>query len=231
MGQVALIVGAGGVLGAALGAEFSAAGYAVAGLRRPGANPPANPTDGAAMELETCDLQDASDVQAAADRVVRRHGAVDVLVHNAAHLTVAPFLSLTNADLETAWRSGVACAAAGARAVLPAMLQQGRGAMIFTGATAALRGGARFAAFASAKFALRGFAQSLAREFQPHGIHVAHVVLDGLLAGSPSAKRFGTPDSPVIEPGDVARAYRLLAEQPRSTWTHEVDLRPSEEKF
>ena len=95
-----------------------------------------------------------------------------------------------------------------------------------------VRGGRSvFAAFAAAKFGLRGLAQSLARELQPQGIHVAHVVLDGFLLGSPSVQRFGGPAPRTIDPAEVARAYRWLAEQNRSAWTHELVLRPNSERF
>jgi len=103
--------------------------------------------------------------------------------------------------------------------------------MIFSGATAATRGTARFAAFASAKFALRGLTQSLAREYQSQGIHIAHVVIDGLLGGSASIGKFGGSEERSIDPAAVAVSYRMLAEQPSSAWTLELDVRPSSERF
>jgi NADP-dependent 3-hydroxy acid dehydrogenase YdfG len=117
------------------------------------------------------------------------------------------------------------------QAVLPQMVRQRSGAIVISGATASTRGAARFAAFASAKFALRGLAQSLAREYHSKGVHVAHVILDGLLRGSPSATRFGSDKDDGIDPNQVAETYRWLAEQEASSWTHELDLRPSSEKF
>jgi NADP-dependent 3-hydroxy acid dehydrogenase YdfG len=207
--RLAVIAGAGGVLGAALVGEFEAAGYDVATLRR----------DAIA--------QGAS----AVGEIVATHGAVDVLVYNAAHLVVAPFAELTGADFEAAWRASVLGAVACSQAVLPGMLRRRRGALLFSGATASVRGAARFAAFASAKFALRGLAQSLAREHHAQGVHVAHVVLDGLLRGSPSVGRSGGRADQALDPGEVARAYRWLAEQPASAWAHEIDLRPHSEKF
>jgi len=156
---------------------------------------------------------------------------VDVLICNAAHLVVAPVMELGAADFEESLRIGVGTAFHCIQAVLPAMLERGRGTLLLSGATASLRGSARFAALAAAKFALRGFAQSLARELQPQGIHVAHVVLDSLLRGSPSVQRFGGNDSRGLDPAEVARAYRWLAEQNDSAWTHELDLRPHGERF
>ena len=222
-----LIAGGGGVLGQALVAEFSGAGYAVAALGRTTGR-----SSAVAKVLElACDLRDPAATRDAVARVAADLGPVDVLVYNAAHLVVAPFAELAQSDFEQAWRVCVAGAVACAQAVLPEMLRAARGTLIFTGATASVRGTAGFAAFACAKFALRGLAQSLAREYQTQGVHVAHVVLDGLLLGSASVQRFGGSDSKTINPADVARSYRWLAEQLPSAWTHELDLRPSSERF
>lgn len=111
--------------------------------------------------------------------------------------------------------------------VLPAMVAAGGGAMIFSGATASLRGGAEFAAFASAKFALRGLVQSLARAYQPQGVHVVHTILDGVLGSSAGSTQY----PPRLEPADIAKGYWLLVQQPRGAWTHELDLRCSDEPF
>jgi NAD(P)-dependent dehydrogenase (short-subunit alcohol dehydrogenase family) len=202
------------VLGHALQAEFSGAGYRVAGLRR-----------------ADCDLGDAGAVRSALERVVPDMDGVDTLICNAAHLMMAPFAELAWSDFETAWRVSVGGAVGAVQTVLPGMLRRGRGTIIFTGATGSVRGTARFTAFASAKFALRGLAQSLAREVQPLGVHVTHVVLDGLLRGSPSVERFGGNEDRSIDPAEAARAYRWIAEQPPSSWTHELDLRPHNERF
>jgi len=209
-----LVVGAGGVLGAALLREFASAGDEVLGLRRSDA-----------------DLADGTAVHARVAAVVAERGRIDVLVCNAARFLMAPFMETTWADAQALWQASVGGAMGAVQAVLPGMLAEGRGTILFTGATASLRGGARFAAFAAAKFALRGMAQSLAREVQPQGVHVAHVVLDGLLRGSASEQRFGQPGGPVLEPAEVARQYRWLADQPASAWSHEIDLRPAGEKF
>jgi NAD(P)-dependent dehydrogenase (short-subunit alcohol dehydrogenase family) len=103
--------------------------------------------------------------------------------------------------------------------------------LLFSGATASVRGSSGFSAFAASKFALRGLVQSLAREHQPRGIHVAHVLLDGLLLGSPSVERFGGQASKALVPDDIAKAYVWLAEQPPTAWTHELDMRHHEERF
>jgi len=225
-GRVVLVVGAGGVLGAATCDEFADAGYTVVGLRRAAAAE-AN----AAVRFLACDLWNPVATWRVVHEIVVKLGHVDVVVCNAAHLAVAPFEELALEDFETSWRVGVGTTVAAARAVLPSMTQRRNGTLIITGATASIRGTARFSAFAASKFALRGLAQSLAREYQPQGVHVAHVVLDGVLRGSPSVARFAKHEDNCLEPRHVAATFRHLAEQHASAWTHEIDLRPHAERF
>ncbi|HXP65857.1 MAG TPA: SDR family NAD(P)-dependent oxidoreductase [Steroidobacteraceae bacterium] len=221
-----LIVGGGGVLGTALAAEFATAGYRALSLRRPESI--GDDTKG----MIGCDLADSSAVQRAAEEAQNVCGAIDVVVHNAAHFEKMTFTNTDLSAFELAWRVSVASAAASLRVVLPHMVQRRRGVVIFSGATASIRGGAGFSAFASAKFALRGLAQALAREYQAVGIHVAHVILDGLLRGSPSIARLAaTSHRPLLDPREVAAQYRALAEQPPTAWSDEVALRPMGESF
>jgi NAD(P)-dependent dehydrogenase (short-subunit alcohol dehydrogenase family) len=116
------------------------------------------------------------------------------------------------------------------REVAKVMVPRGRGTILFTGATASLRGGKGFAAFAGAKHALRALAQSMARELGPEGIHVAHVVIDG---GISSAERRAPPDKPdsLLDPDAIAQTYVYLFKQPRSAWAWEIELRPWVERF
>lgn len=225
--KVVLIVGAGGVLSDALAREFGTHGYRVIGVRRQDSNLSPNAFD----QVINCDLQHSEEVRRVTTWVVAEHGRIDVLICNAAQLIVAPFTELVLADFESAWRSIVGSAIGSTQSIIPTMIKQTVGAIIFTGATASVRGGARFAAFASAKFALRGIAQSLAREYQSRGIYVIHVVIDGLLSGSASQVRFGAHSGNCIAPDQVAKTYRWLAEQEASSWTHELDIRSSGEKF
>lgn len=118
----------------------------------------------------------------------------------------------------------------GGHAVLPGMVERGEGAFLVTGATASMRGGPNFSAFASAKFGLRGLSQSLARAMGPEGVHVAHVVIDGVIWGA-SAERYGMTQDKCLEPDDIAQVYVDLARQPKSCWTHEIDVRPFSENF
>ena len=118
-----------------------------------------------------------------------------------------------------------------AQAMLPYLLKAPGGTIVFTGATAAVKGGPRFTSLASAKFALRGLAQSLARELAPRGVHVVHVVIDGLVWSPQTRERFYTEREKCLEPDAIARTYLDLVSQHPSAWTHEIDLRPLTEKF
>lgn len=118
-----------------------------------------------------------------------------------------------------------------AQSTLQPMVRGGGGTFIVSGATASLRGGAKFSAFASAKFALRGLTQSLAREYQADGIHVCHAILDGIIDTPRSRDLHSLDPAKMMKPEDIAEAYWQLAHQPRSTWTHELDLRPASEGF
>ena len=156
---------------------------------------------------------------------------IDVIVRNAHVLAMKPVGQTTAEECEQAWRGAGRGAMTSAQKVLPHMTARGRGTISLTGATAGLRGGAQFSAFASAKFALRGLAQSLAREFGPKGVHVAHVVLDGLIEEPQTDQRFGPAKAARMNPEAVAATYLELASQPPSAWTHEIDLRPFSERF
>ncbi len=231
--QVAVVAGVGPGLGAALCRTLARSGYAVVALART-----EEFTQGLAQELHRsggsllpvkCDVADGASVDAAFAQIYRDIGAASVYIHNASRLVAMPSLELASADFTDAWRVTCLGALLCAQKVIPGMLQEGRGTLLFTGATGALRGGAGFAAFASAKFALRGLTQSLAREFGPRGIHVAHVVIDGLI-WSGSVRR-GVPEEQCLMPAAIADCYLQLIGQDRSAWTQELDLRPDVEKF
>jgi NAD(P)-dependent dehydrogenase (short-subunit alcohol dehydrogenase family) len=229
---LAVIAGAGEGLGVALGRAFAAAGYDVTGMAR-GREPlprmvQAVADGGGAYLHVACDLAQPSESAAALAPHADRAAA---LVYNAHELLMAPFLDIPLEAFERLWRVSCLGAVGAARALLPEMVARRRGTMIFSGATASRRGGARFAAFAAAKFALRGFAQALAREAGPQGIHVAHVTIDGLIDCPQSDRRFGPARAPRLDPDAAAAAYLAVVAQPRSAWTHELDLRPSAEAF
>lgn len=223
---LAIVAGAGEGLGRHLMNRFQAGGYTTVGLIR--TMPESNP-DG--LKLVTLDLSDAAETMAVVGDLISRHGAPRVVVHNTAELVISPFADMPVGAFESCWRNTALSAMIFAQAVLPDMAGAGNGAFLVSGATASIRGGARFAAFASAKFALRGLTQSLAREYQPQGVHVAHVLLDGIIDTPRSRDLHDMDPAMMMRPAEIADAYWGLAHQPRSTWTHEMDLRPLSGNF
>jgi NAD(P)-dependent dehydrogenase (short-subunit alcohol dehydrogenase family) len=219
---LALIAGCGPGLGAHLLQKLDTAGFDAFGLSR---HPAA---DGRVLPL---DLSDPAAVSDTISRLISRIGPPRLVIHNTAHLHIAPFADTQASDFEEAWRNMVLSAVHVAHAVMPAMVAEGRGAFLVSGASASLRGGARFSAFASAKAGLRSLTQSLAREYGPKGVHVAHVVLDGILDTIASRTLQSRPQESMMALADVAQTYLTLAEQPRSAWTFEMDLRPMGESF
>jgi NAD(P)-dependent dehydrogenase (short-subunit alcohol dehydrogenase family) len=227
-----LVTGIAGGLGASIAATFALAGYDILGLAR---------SDKAAASIGSLvagigggythlrsDVTKAANVAAALEPYL---GRISVVVHNAHAFLNKPFEQIDEAQFEVVWRVTCLGAMTVARLVLPYMVAAKHGTIILTGASAGLRGNAKFAAFASAKFALRGLAQSLAREYGPAGIHVAHVILDGLVDEPQTEQRFGPAQSIRMAPDAVAGTYLSLIEQQASSWTHELDLRPYAERF
>lgn len=208
MKGIALIGGAGEGLGAALGRRFSQAYEVVLSSRTRG---------------ERADLREEAQVVDLFARVEKR-GAVEVAVFNAGAWFRGPIADTPAAKFEEVWRI---CCYAGflfGREAARRMLARGKGTILFTGATASVRGAAQFAAFAAAKGGLRQVAQSMARELGPRNIHVAHVVVDGVIAKGPPAEGKLAADA-------IAEAFWQLHAQPPSAWTFETDLRPATEKF
>ncbi len=190
---------------------------------------------GGTVRIEVGDVTKAADVARFVANA-EEMGPLVVAVQNAGGNRPSPFLKVTPEVFEEHWRSHAFAGFLLGQAVLPNMLRRGNGTIIFTGATGSLRGSANFSPFAAAKAALRMVAQSLAREFGPQGIHVAHVVVDGVIEGArvlardPTIKeRFG-PDG-MLNPDAIASVYLMLHRQHRSAWTHELDVRPWSEKF
>jgi NAD(P)-dependent dehydrogenase (short-subunit alcohol dehydrogenase family) len=159
-------------------------------------------------------------------------GPLEVAVFNAGAFVRASILDADAAEFERCWRVGCFAGFLVGQAAARRMIERGGGTILFTGATASLRGGAGFVNLASPKFGLRAVAQSMARELAPKGIHVAHVVIDGQIRSERSAQLGGErgPDS-LLDPDAIAAEYLALHRQHRSAWTHEVDLRPWSEKF
>lgn len=232
---VALVTGVGPGLGAALCRKLCNQGYAVAGMARSRES-----CAELAKELEQASGQfrfyesDVADPVAMAKTIrdiEAEMGPVSIFIHNAAQLLIKPFVEMTPEEFENIWRVACFGAMVGSREVIPNMLKSGEGTIIFTGATASIRGGAKFGAFASAKFAVRGLAQSLAREHGKLGIHVAHVVIDGVIWGHRAEHQFGMAKEACLDPDVIADTYLQLIDQDSSCWTQEIDIRPSTENY
>lgn len=233
MNRVALVTGVGPGLGAAIARRFAREGFQVGLVARK-----RDFIDTLATEISASGpraLCVAADVSrpaevATAVRYVRENlGSITALIHNASSALGEGLSGTAPEDFEQSWRvtalGGFVCA----RETAPDMIAAGGGVMLFTGATSSVRGGG-WLAFSSAKFAVRGLAQSLARELWPLGVHVAHVVIDGLI-GAPRSKARPPDDEPLLDPNRIADAYWYLASQDRSAWTLELDLRPHGEQF
>ncbi|ABE36050.1 short chain dehydrogenase family protein [Paraburkholderia xenovorans LB400] len=232
-------VGASAGLGAALARRFAREGLTVVVTGRSHERLDARVAEirgagGHALALPG-DVTSESDL-AAITRQLADAGTLEVAIFNAAGATRAPTLELTAEQFEAAWRVTTLGGFLFARAALQPLLARGHGSLLFTGATASLRGRPPFAAFASAKAGLRSLAQSLAREFGPRNIHVAHVVIDGGIDGerlrtsAPQRVSERGPDG-LLDPADIADAYWYLHRQSRSAWSQEIDLRPFNESF
>ncbi|WP_437790343.1 SDR family NAD(P)-dependent oxidoreductase [Sorangium sp. So ce693] len=234
--KAAVVVGVGPGLGAAVSRRFAREGFSVGLMARTAAACEAVQREiegagGRALSVPG-DATDAASVAAAFARVEESLGPVEVLIYNASVFRVAGALELTPRELEDDWKINCLGGFLSAQAALPGMLARGRGTILFTGATASLRGGARFAALAVGKAGLRALAQSLARELGPRGIHVAHVVIDGLI-DTPRVRAMvpGRTAATLLSPEALAETYFQLHAQAPSAWTLEIDVRPSVEKF
>jgi NAD(P)-dependent dehydrogenase (short-subunit alcohol dehydrogenase family) len=234
--KVAAIIGAGPGLGAAIAHRFAREGYAIALMARNQDQLAQIQSDiersGAKALSITVDASDPESVKVAFEQVRSQWDSPDVFVYNAGLFKMAGILELTPEQFENAWKVNCFGAFLSVRQVLPAMVDRGRGTILLTGATAALKGSARFAALAVGKFGLRALAQSLAREFGPQGIHIAHIVVDGMINTARVRSMVGDrEDNTMLDPGAIAQAYWQLHQQDATAWTLELDLRPAVEKF
>ncbi len=228
-----MIVGVGPGLGAALARRFADAGLAVAiAARDLSALSTLAGTIGPDVHPYACDVTDEGEVVNLFRSVEADLGVPAVAIHNAAGYMRESILDTTQADFERCWRVVCLGGFLVGRTAARSMVKRGQGTILFTGATASIRGSALFQNFASAKFALRGLAQSMARELQSQGLHVAHVVIDGPIDSARLRQILAErdPDS-FLKPHDIAEAFYQLHRQPRSAWTHELDLRSWREPF
>jgi NAD(P)-dependent dehydrogenase (short-subunit alcohol dehydrogenase family) len=229
---VAMVAGAGPGLGRALAQRFSQGGMRVALLARDAARLNALAASiGPDARPLACDLTDPDAVSAAFDRVDRELGAPECIVFNAGTYRPGAVLEVTPQDFLDCWKVGCYAGFLVGQQAARRMVERGRGSILFTGATASLRGGARFVNLASPKFALRALAQSMARELGPAGIHVAHIIIDGAIDTAfirdnfPERYALKAQDG-ILAPDAIAENYWQLHCQTRSAWTHELDLRP-----
>lgn len=231
--ETAVVVGVGPGLGAALVRTFSQAGHTVLAAARSAPAPDEIASQGGAGRVISieCDATVPQQVQELFN-TAERHGPLRAAIFNAGTFKKQDVADTAPEEFEHSWRVGCFGGFLVGQAAARTMLKHGAGTILFTGATASLRGGAGFANLASPKFALRAVAQSLARELSPKGIHVAHVIIDGQIHSQRYAQLLGDrgPDS-LLEPNAIAEAYLALHRQHRSAWTHELDLRPWVEKF
>jgi len=238
--KVALIVGAGDAIGSAIAKEFAEKGFTVCMARRS-----AEPVESYAKELRSegyeafgfgMDARKEDEVEALFSRIESDIGAIDVVVFNVGANVPMSILDTTSKKFYKIWEMACFAGFLVGREAAQRMAPRKRGTILFTGATASIRGGAIFGAFASAKHGLRALAQSMARELGPKNIHVAHVMIDGAVdtqwirANHPDYDKLVENDG-VVKPQDLAKNYVMLHEQARNAWTFELDVRPWVEKW
>jgi len=235
-----LVIGAGDATGGAIARRFARGGLAACVSRRSAdkLQPLVDSirAEGGVAHAFPVDARQEEEVIALVDRVEAEIGPIEAFVFNIGANVPSSILDETARRYFKVWEMACFAGFLSAREVARRMVARGRGTILFTGATASLRGGANFAAFAGAKHALRALAQSMARELGPRGIHVAHVVIDGAIDTAfirdNFPERYALKDQEgILNPEHIADQYWMLHEQPRDAWTHELDLRPWMEKF
>jgi NAD(P)-dependent dehydrogenase (short-subunit alcohol dehydrogenase family) len=240
MQKVALVIGAGDATGGAIARRFAREGFAACAVRRSADKlqpllDDIRAAGGVAHGFGT-DARNEDEVVALVERIESEIGPIEAFVFNIGANVPGSILEETARRYYKVWEMACFAGFLSAREVAKRMVGRGRGTLLFTGATASLRGSANFAAFAGAKHALRALAQSMARELGPRGLHVAHVVVDGAIDTAfirdnfPQRYALKSEDG-ILNPEHIADQYWMLHCQPRDAWTHELDLRPWMEKF
>jgi NAD(P)-dependent dehydrogenase (short-subunit alcohol dehydrogenase family) len=244
MRGVAILVGAGDAIGAAVAHRFATGGYTVCICRRDAAKSEALVDElraaGHGVHAFSVDARQEAEVQDLFNRVEKEIGPIEVCLFNAGSNVNKPLLDTTEKLFFKAWELACYAGFLVGREAARVMTPRGRGTILFTGATASLRGGKGFAAFAAAKFGLRAVAQAMARELGPKNIHVVHLIIDAavdseaiharLKAASGIEARDIAPDT-LTKTSSVAEAYWFVHQQAKDGWTHELDLRPAVEKW
>ena len=237
---VAVVVGAGDATGGSIAAAFARDGLIAVPVRRTAdALAPLAAriaSEGGRCVPVGCDARDEDQIIALFDRCEAELGPVEVAVFNIGANVPASILDETARKYRKIWELTALAAFLTGREAARRMVPRSRGTILFTGATASLRGGSGFAAFAGGKHATRALAQSMARELGPQGIHVGHVVVDGAIDTAfirdNFPERYATKAADgILDPDHIAANYVMLHRQPRDAWTHELDLRPWSETW
>ncbi len=238
--KVALVIGAGDSTGGAIAKRFAKEGFIACVTRRSAdkLQPLVDSirADGGQAFGYASDARKEEDVAALFAQVEAEHGPIEVLVFNIGANVPCSILDETARKYFKIWEMACFSGFLNGQAAARRMVERGRGTILFTGATAGLRGSANFAAFAGAKHALRALAQSMARELGPRNIHVAHVVVDGAIdtdfIRTQFPDRYALKDQDgILNPDHIAENYWHLHNQPRDAWTFELDLRPYMERW
>ncbi len=231
-GKIAMVAGVGPGIGAAMARRFRADGYRLALLARDASFSAKLAADLGDAKAYACDVGDSASVDAAMAGIRRDLGEPDVLLFNAGSGSFGGIDAITPEQFEASWRVTALGSLLLSQAVIPAMKAKGAGAIVFTGATASRRGGPRSAAFAPAKAAQRSLAESMARSLWPLGIHVALIIVDGVVDLPRTRERQpDKPDEHFIKPDGVASIAADLVAQDRSAWSFEVEARPFGESW
>jgi NAD(P)-dependent dehydrogenase (short-subunit alcohol dehydrogenase family) len=241
--KVCLIVGAGDYIGAAIARRFAQGGYTVCLARRNGEKSAGLVREitaaGGTAHAWSLDAREESRIEERFAAIENDIGPLEIVISNPGGNVNFPIRETTHRVFHKVWLMACLTGFLTGREAARYMTPRGRGSIFFTGATASLRGGSGFAAFASAKFALRGLAQSMARELGPQGIHVAHLIIDAGVDTAFVRERFQDrgvdpetlPENTLMNPASVGAAYWYLHHQSGDAWTHELDLRPNIEKW
>ncbi len=227
------IVGYGPGLGAAYAEVFECAGYDIALLNRSGAIKAPAGQSGSNARAFQCDAGDPDNLTSALQKVEEELGDIDLLIYNADLALFGTLADVSIAQFEQSWRVGTLGLFTTAKYLAPGMEKRGEGTIIVSGATAALRGNVWTTAFAASKSAQRNLAQSLAKQLGPKGIHVAYLVIDGVIDTEDTRTNFAPnePDEFFLDPIKIAETALMLAKQDKSAWTFELDIRPFGEKW
>lgn len=237
---VAVVIGAGDATGGAIARRFAQEGFTLCVTRRQADKLESLVSDiqadGGTAHAFGCDARSEEQMVALFSDIERDIGPIEVVVFNIGANVRFSITETTERVYRKVWEMAALSGFLTGREAAKAMLPRGRGTIIFTGATASLRGGNGFSAFAGAKFALRALAQSMARELGPQGIHVAHPIIDGAIDTAfirdNFPERYALKDQDgILDPEHIAEQYWQLHCQPRDCWTHELDLRPWMETF